>query len=170
EGRLPRLRGEMLLNERGDRHAGQQGYCCNGAGNAKGFIEQGVLWLPTRDGVVAMDTAGIDKNPVPPPVHIERVRHSGAWHGAQSVAGQRLPAAARDLAFAFTVLSFQDPRSTRLRYRLEGYDQDWHELEDPQRRSANYTNLPPGQYRFEVQGANNAGVWGEGGASLAFAL
>lgn len=170
EGRRPRLRGEMLLNERGDRNAGQQGYCCNGAGNAKGFIEDGVLWLPTRDGVVAMDTAGIEKNTVPPPVHVERVRHSGAWHDAATVAGQRLPPAARDLAFEFTVLSFQDPRSTRLRYRLDGYDRDWHELEDPSRRSANYTNLPPGQYRFEVQGSNNAGVFSPHSASLRFSL
>ena len=170
EGRLPALRGEMLMNERGDRHAGQKGYCCNGAGNAKGFIEQGVLWLPSRGGVVAMDTAGIRKNPVVPPVHVERVHHSGSWHDAAAIAGQRLPADARDLAFGFTVLSFQDPLSTRLRYRLHGYDQEWKELEDPARRSANYTNLPPGSYRFEVQGANNAGIWNPAGATLAFGL
>jgi ligand-binding sensor domain-containing protein len=36
---------EMVLNERGDRMAGQQGFCCNGAGNDKGFIEDDVLWL-----------------------------------------------------------------------------------------------------------------------------
>ena len=169
-GRIPAVRGEMLMNERGDRRAGQKGYCCNGAGNAKGFLEDGVLWLPSRGGVVSMDTAGIVKNAVAPNVRIERVRHSGAWHPAPALAGLELPPTARDLAFEFTVLSLQDPPSARLRYRLLGYDPDWQELDDSLRRSVNYTNLPPGDYRFEVQGANNADVWNPVPATLGFSL
>ncbi|MEO7251962.1 MAG: two-component regulator propeller domain-containing protein, partial [Arenimonas sp.] len=51
-GKISRVHGEMVLNERGDRLSGQQGYCCNGAGTSKGFIDRGVLWMPSRDGVV----------------------------------------------------------------------------------------------------------------------
>ncbi|HSR64226.1 MAG TPA: diguanylate cyclase [Xanthomonadaceae bacterium] len=166
-----RVHGEMVLNERGDPNAGQQGACCNGAGMSKGFARDGVLWLPSRDGVVAFDTTAIHKNPVPPPVVIERLHTPAGWRELPpSGAALALPADARDLGFEFSALSFQDPRSVQLRYRLRGYDQDWHRLDDPRRRSANYTNLPPGDYTFEVIGANNAGVWNPRPALLRFSI
>ena len=71
----------LLLNERGDRNAGQQGFCCNGAGLSKGFQKGDVLWLPSRDGVVALDTHEIVKNRMPPALVIERVRRPGERDG-----------------------------------------------------------------------------------------
>lgn len=170
DGRATQVRGEMLLNERGDRRGGQKGYCCNGAGNAKGFQFGGELWLPTRDGVVAMSTTGILKNPVAPRSLIERVRVGDQWREADPRADWQLPPASRDLSFDFTVLSFQDPNSVDLRYRLVGYDEDWRSLDDPSRRTVNYTNLPPGAYVFEALGANNADVWGTAPAQLGFSI
>lgn len=172
DSRDGQVRGEMVLNERGDPNAGQQGYCCNGAGMAKGFLRGGVLWLPSRDGVVALDTRAIVKNPLPPRLVIERLRTPSGWRELPASPGAAidLPPSARDLGFEFTALSFQDPQSAQLRYRLRGYDQAWHRLEDPRRRSANYTNLPPGHYTFEVIGANNAGVWSPAPAVLRFRI
>ena len=168
-GQIGRVRGEMVLNERGDRNAGQQGYCCNGAGMSKGYMEGHVMWLPSRDGVVALDTHGIIKNPLAPKVVIERVEYLGVWHAASDMPNKIGPDA-RDLAFEFTAPSFQDPRSIQIRYRLSGYDKAWHELDDPGRRRANYTNLPPGNYVFEVMGSNNAGVWNPQPATLRFRI
>ena len=168
EGRATRVRGEMVLNERGDRGGGQKGYCCNGAGNAKGLLDRGQLWLPTRDGLVAMDTGGVVRNPVAPQTLIERVRVGDDWRDADAGADWRLPADRRDLAFEFTVLGFQDPGSNGLRYRLLGYDADWREPDSPSQRSAAYTNLPAGSYVFEVMGSNNAGVWSAAPAQLGF--
>ncbi len=167
-----RVHGEMVLNERGDPNAGQQGYCCNGAGLSKGFQKGGVLWLPSRDGVVALDTGEIVKNRVPPALVIERVRTPDGWRSLPASPGARmvLPASARDLSFEFTALSFQDPASIELRYRLLGYDRQWHRLDDAFRRSANYTNLPPGHYTFQVIGANNAGLWSARPAMLDFRI
>lgn len=171
DARNVRVRGEMLLNERGDPNAGQRGFCCNGAGLSKGFLRGGVLWLPTRDGIVALDTAAIRKNPVPPQVAIERLRTPSGWRSVRAGASPlELAAGDRDLGFEFTALSFQDPGSVQLRYRLLGYDRDWHLLEDSRRRSANYTNLPPGDYRFEVAAANNAGEWSTQAATLGFVI
>lgn len=169
-GRRSRVRGEMLLNERGDRFGGQKGYCCNGAGNAKGFHFGDELWLPSRDGLVALAMREIVRNPVPPRTVVERVRVGEDWRPADAGAGWTLPLGERDIEFEFTVLSLQEPTSTDLRYRLVGYDPDWRTLGDPMRRSAIYTNLPPGAYVFEAQGANNAGVWGEAAAQLGFTV
>src|SRR5690606_4807003 len=168
-GRIARVQGEMLLNERGDPLSGQQGYCCNGAGNAKGFRQGDTLWLPSRDGVVALDTDRIEKNAVPPTAAVERVQAGDAWRPARALAGTALPKEARDLTFEFTVLSFQDPKSTTVEYRLDGYDRGWRTAE-PLVRSARYTNLPPGRYVFEVRGRNNAGVPGDTSALLPFSI
>jgi signal transduction histidine kinase len=54
------------------------------------------------------------------------------------------------------------------RYILEGFDQDWVDAGD--RRQAFYTNLPPGDYRFRVIGANNDGVWNRDGATVEFRI
>ncbi|MDB6162608.1 MAG: hypothetical protein JWL98_40 [Xanthomonadaceae bacterium] len=166
------VHGELVLNERGDPNAGQQGYCCNGAGMAKGFRKDGVLWLPSRDGLVALDTHDIAKNRLPPSLVIEGIRTPGGWQTPPATPDTRvvLPPSARDLTFEFTALSFQDPQSIQLRYKLRGYDRAWHRLEDARRRSANYTNLPPGNYTFEVIGANNAGVWSRQPAILGFRI
>lgn len=167
-GRLGKVRGEMLLNERGDRRGGQKGYCCNGAGNAKGFKHDRELWLPTRDGVVAIATDGIAKNTTAPRTVIERIRVGDNWRPADPSGDWSLEPNQRDLGFEFTVLSLQDPKSVELRYRLVGYDADWRTLEDPTRRSVNYTNLPPGAYVFEAKGSNNADTWGEAPAQIGF--
>ena len=166
------VHGELVLNERGDPNSGQQGYCCNGAGMSKGFMRDDVLWLPSRDGVVALDTRDIVRNPVPPALLIERLHTPQGWRTlpASGLGRMVLPASARDLGFEFTALSFQDPSSVQLRYRLHGYDRNWHRLEDSRRRSANYTNLPPGDYTFEVIGANNAGIWNPHPALLRFRI
>jgi diguanylate cyclase (GGDEF)-like protein len=170
-GREPRVtQAQMLLSERGDVRGSQKGFCCNGAGNAKGFLWNDRLWLPTRGGVATLGSGEVRFNPLPPPVTIERVRHGGQWHTVQAGAPLVPPRGARDLAFEFTALSFQQPGSVELQYRLRGYDEDWVVLADPLRRDAVYTNLPAGNYVFEVQAANNAGVWNRSPAQLELQL
>jgi signal transduction histidine kinase len=51
---------------------------------------------------------------------------------------------------------------------LDGFDHGW--TEAGARRSAYYTNIPPGKYTFRVQAANNDGLWSTAGAALAFEL
>ena len=160
------VRGAMLLSERGDIRGSQKAYCCNGAGNAKGFIRDETLWLPTRDGVIEVDTREITRNEIPPNVVIERVRIGSEWQRWKGEDPLRLPPDSRDITVEFTTLSFQQPDSVQMRYRLRGYDDNWQALESTDHRSVSYTNLPPGNLVFEVMGSNNAGVWAEDIATL----
>jgi diguanylate cyclase (GGDEF)-like protein len=167
-GAQPRVeQAQMLLSERGDIRGSQKGFCCNGAGNAKGFIAGDTLWLPTRGGVVTFDSDWVVFNPLPPPVAIERLRAGQDWKTLAAADPVVLPLGQRDLGFEFTAPSFQQPQSVQLRYRLRGYHEHWLTLADPTRRDASYTNLPPGDYVFEVRAANNAGVWNPRPATVA---
>ena len=65
----------------------------------------------------------------------------------------------------FAALSYANSHKNRYRYRLEGFDPGWNEV-DSKQRLATYTNLDPGRYVFRVQGSNSDGVWNEEGVSL----
>jgi diguanylate cyclase (GGDEF)-like protein len=113
---------------------------------------------------------GITKNMTAPTAVIERVRVLDKWQDVKQGQEVRLPNEARDLAFEFTALSFQDPVSVVLRYRLHGYDKDWRELQPGSPRSVNYTNLPAGSYTFEIKASNNADVWNKAPSKFDFSI
>ncbi len=71
---------------------------------------------------------------------------------------------ARVFSLTFAALNYIHPEKNQYRYRLEGFESVWNEVDD--RRFATYTNLSPGQYTFRVQGSNNDGIWNREGASL----
>ncbi len=64
----------------------------------------------------------------------------------------------------FALLDFGDVRRNSFRYKLDGFDIVWNDVEN--RNSATYTNLPPGKYNFLVKASNNNGVKNEKEASL----
>ncbi len=73
----------------------------------------------------------------------------------------RIPAGHVHFQFDYAGLSFIAPQKVRYRYMLEGFDRGW--TEAGARRTAYYTNIPPGRYTFRVQAANNDGLWNTDG-------
>lgn len=161
---------QRILSERGQWSGSAQGLCCNGAGNARGYFDGVRLWLPTRDGVVSVNTQNVHRNEVIPATVIEMLKYDNQWHAVVPHQPVTLPARNRDIAIRFSALSFQNPRSVRLIYRLVGYDTAWRSLDNNAIRIASYTNLPPGHYVFEVRGSNNAGVWNPATTRFAFSI
>jgi signal transduction histidine kinase/CheY-like chemotaxis protein/ligand-binding sensor domain-containing protein len=124
-------------------------------------IASGALCFATRGGVLEIDPRRLKSNLRVPPVMIERVtgeRQKTLRDGAAIRAGG-------NLEFHYTALSYLFPNRVRFRYRLEGFDTDW--VDAGPRRTAYYTNLPPGSFRFRVVACNNDGVWNQAGASFA---
>jgi ligand-binding sensor domain-containing protein len=126
----------------------------------------GKLWFLPLDGVSIVDPRHLPFNNLPPPVHIEQIDADRTTY--QASAHRRLPPLVRDLEIDYAALSLVAPEKNRFRYKLEGYDRDWHDAGN--RRQAFYTNLPPRNYRFRVAGSNNDGVWNKAGASLDFSI
>jgi ligand-binding sensor domain-containing protein len=58
----------------------------------------------------------------------------------------------------FSAQAFTMAKEVRFRYRLKGFD-EWTEVMG--RRFANYTNVPGGDYVFQLQAASNEGIWNE---------
>lgn len=61
-------------------------------------------------------------------------------------------------SIGFSAKAYSLAKDVKFRYRLSGFD-DWSEATD--RRFANYTNVPGGDYVFQLQAANNEGIWNE---------
>jgi ligand-binding sensor domain-containing protein/signal transduction histidine kinase len=139
---------------------------CNNAQHGAFRGRDGRLWFATVKGLAMADPARIELNPVPPAVVVEQVLADGQPISAPG--RLRLPAGTGKLELGYTALAFRNPLAVRFRYRLEGFEKDW--VDAGTRRTAYYTNLAPGHYRFRVRAANEDGVWNETGAALDFTL
>lgn len=138
---------------------------CNGGSQPAGWKTlDGRLWFPTIKGVVVVDPSRINRRP--PPVHIEQMLIEKKPVDLQP--GVEILPGSGNLEIHYTGLCFTAPEKVRFKYRLEGYDRAW--VDAGARRTAYYTHLPPGNYRFQVIAANNDGVWNLKGASFRFAL
>jgi PAS domain S-box-containing protein len=122
----------------------------------------GRLWFLNTVSAEIINPKQTYRNPIPPPVHIEKVIADHKDYGSDDRV--RLPALTRDVEIDYTALSLAVPQKVRFRYQLEGHDATWQEAGT--RRQAFYTNLPPRKYRFRVMACNNSGVWNEAGAFL----
>lgn len=122
----------------------------------------GRLWFASTSGVVSIDPRQIEHNPLPPPVAIRALRVNGA--ALPLAASLQLPALTQNLEIDYTALSLSIPERVRYRYQLQGFDPDWQEVGT--RRTAYYSHLAPGSYRFTVIASNNDGVWNEVGATV----
>jgi len=125
----------------------------------------GRLWFATTGGAVSVKPADLRNNEVSPAavveeVWIDRVRDEDLAAGGAVV----VPAGAREVEFRYTGLSLAAPEAVRFRYRLIGLEKDWSAPTD--RRTAQYSYLPPGDYRFEVIARNSDGVWSAGESAL----
>ncbi len=58
----------------------------------------------------------------------------------------------------FSSLDLAEPKRNIYSYKLDGYDNDW-TYTTGNKNYASYSNLPSGNYTFQVKGTNNDGVW-----------
>ncbi|MEO6637660.1 MAG: two-component regulator propeller domain-containing protein, partial [Ginsengibacter sp.] len=68
-----------------------------------------------------------------------------------------LPYNSSVIEFEFASLNYTSSVKKRYAYMLEGLDDKWNDVSD--KRTASYTNLDPGSYRFKVKELNNSGEW-----------
>lgn len=135
---------------------GYQPACCRAA--------NGRLWFTTvRGGVTWVNPYESPARSSPPPILIEEVRVDGEL--AAPAGGKIIiPPGHTQIDVRYTALSFEGSERARFRYRVDGLDTDWVDVDT--RRTLQLRNLLPGAYCLHVIGCNSDGVWNTTGASL----
>ena len=134
-------------------------------GQGRWKARDGRLWFATVAGVAVIDPARLASHSEPARVHIAPLVVDG---DEQEGPAPTLDYGNRRIEFRFVGLSLSAPSRVRYRYRLEGFDPDW--VDGGDSRTAQYTSLPPGPYRFHVIASNGDAVWSPDAAPLAFTV
>lgn len=63
------------------------------------------------------------------------------------------------IRFQFACNNYVNPQKNKFKYRLVNFDDKW--IESSYNGRAAFTNIPPGDYIFEVKASNNDGIWND---------
>lgn len=124
-------------------------------------LADGRFAFGATEGVLVVDPGRFRAEPSEQPLAFTDLRIDGRPRpvGARPAVVEITPAD-RNVSLEFAALDYGSPASRRYRYRLEGVDGDWLEV-DSTARVASYGGLWPGSYRLIVQGSRRVGGWGE---------
>lgn len=142
-----------------------QGYYGYAPGAAR--CRDGRILLPTHSGLSIAHPKRVQDLRLPPPVIVESVTVDNQ---ISSNLDAELPANHHKIEFVFTAPSYIEADRVRFRYRLEGWDEDWVEVQPGSERHAVYSRLPAGEYEFRVTAGNSTGNWNETGARVALTV
>jgi signal transduction histidine kinase/ligand-binding sensor domain-containing protein/CheY-like chemotaxis protein len=115
----------------------------------------GRLWIPTMEGVAVVDPKKAGVGEPPPTVLLEGAFIDGVRVDGDSEVSSK--PGRGELEFHYSAPNFSSPLKTIFKYRLRGFDHGW--VDAGNRRVAFYTNIPPGDYSFEVIASNGDGQW-----------
>lgn len=128
---------------------------CDGGFQPAGWrTRDGRLWFPTTKGVSIADPSRLSNQGFVLSAVLERALVNGK--DVRTNAAISNPVGKGQLEFQFTAPSFIAPNKIDFEYMLEGFDKEW--VRTAGRRSAFYTNIPPGEYHFRVR-AGTEGHW-----------
>ncbi|MBL8521037.1 MAG: diguanylate cyclase [Betaproteobacteria bacterium] len=137
----------------------------NGGAQPNGVRDRaGRIWLPAINGIMRIDpAAALPLTPLPAVV-VNALRADRVDFETD----RALPPNTRDVEVDYTLPELTLPKQVRFRYRLLPDQPEWQEA--GARRTAYFSRLKPGSYRFEVQAARLHGDWPQEVATREFAL
>ncbi len=113
------------------------------------------------NGLTIFNPNKVNQDNFEPPLVIESltIRNKGVLGFIDDSSDLTLKYNQNDIIIDYITLNFSRPNKNQYAYKLEGFDNDWNYVGTT--RTARYTNLDPGNYRFVVKATNNDGVWSE---------
>lgn len=145
------IRIDSILSPFDRRLGSRTGRCCSGAGHHKVAEFGGSLWFPSNKGVVEIPTnidpyGSADSRQAPIIQSIDTPKRKIVIGGQEDF---QFDLNERDFTVFYSTLNFKRPQAEMFRYKLQGYDDTWHQVD--KRREAVFTNLPSGTFTFTVQ-------------------
>lgn len=139
--------------------------------NSGSFAKDAVgrMYFGGVKGLTVFDPANILTDQYIPPVALTSLTTQNGdpltpARSPETMQGVELSYPQNSFDFSFTALSFSQMNKNQYKYKLEGFDKDWHIAGSVHQSS--YTNLPGGTYTLHLQGSNSDGVWNEAGTSI----
>lgn len=120
------------------------------------------LWLGTKDGITIIEdpdwksTADFSTNITNAYLNTDSLIYGGFGNQNSTL---EIPYSKNELRFTYAASSFIDPQKNTFSYKLEGFDERWSEWSTETQKD--YTNIPEGEYIFQVRSRN---VFGNEGA------
>lgn len=158
------LKREFVNNTHFDKSNGYFGVESNSAVIDK----SGFIWFATVNGAVRYNpNSGYSKTILPIikmnsiTAYMREVDWQGQGYAVDSTTGipikPMLKYGLNNLNFNFTGIYLAAPDEVKYRWKLNGFDDYW--LPNTRLNTANYSNLPPGDYTFTVQATANNRDW-----------
>ncbi|MCR4994403.1 MAG: helix-turn-helix domain-containing protein [Bacteroidales bacterium] len=124
------------------------------------LMPDGMLYLATPVGMVALPTAAFQASAEPLPVELV-----GLHVGDQPMSLDTLPLTLNHrqnyIELQVSALNYAHPLATHYRYRLHSLDESWHYPNtDGNLATIRYEALQPGTYTLEVQASTGDDMWG----------
>ncbi|MFH6602905.1 two-component regulator propeller domain-containing protein [Maribacter algicola] len=128
--------------------------------------DRGSLYFGGLDGIYWFNPKEIKENDIMPRTTITGLEIFDEPFPMSSKA--KLESDKNTLTFTFSSLQYSLPQKNKYQYRLEGYDDDW--VRAGNVNFARYSQLPPGEYEFQVKSSNYDGIWNENPATFKFVI
>jgi len=136
----------------------------------------GTMYFGTVKGMVSFTPLKFAPNNYVPPVYITgfQINNKDVVIGAKKSALKEsitytnaitLNYDSSNISIDVAALSYIIPEMNMYAYRMQGIDKSWTQIKN--NRKIYYTKLTPGDYTFEVKGANSAGIWNNKETTLA---
>ncbi|MCB0465827.1 MAG: hypothetical protein KDC78_09180, partial [Aequorivita sp.] len=140
--------------------------------NSGALTKDGTIYFGGTHGVVRFKPSKIYKNPFAPkvaftdfrilnmPVPIVAQKNKETTLSKNIAYLDKITLNPSDKIISFTIeaINFTLPEDTKYAYKLEGFDADWVESDNP---IITRSNLDPGNYTLLAKASNNDGVWSE---------
>src|SRR6187399_823487 len=122
------------------------------------FLPSGEIIFGGRNDIIIANPAELKRNteiPVPYITEMQVLNRPFRFVNGSPVS---LKHKQNFFSIGFSAQAYTMAKDVKFRYRLYDFD-EWTEVKG--RRFANYTNVPGGDYIFQLQAANNEGIWND---------
>ncbi|WP_282035733.1 hybrid sensor histidine kinase/response regulator transcription factor [Saccharicrinis aurantiacus] len=123
----------------------------------------GILYFGGTNGFNTFNDKQINTNTRPPKILISEIKVNNTkvinpnQIDSYQYEGMSLSPGKNSLSVHFTADNYLLPKKNKFKYRLVNYVNEWTEASSV--NTANFVNIPAGEYTFEIVSSNNDAVW-----------